>query len=1187
VVSAGSYILSAALLVVLALSLGFSAVRLRQRFMPEWEGAPGRLVEAIVGVALLIWLSELLGVVNVLYAGTVVAASVLLAAAVALGPRVLSRGEGGLADSPVRTPPPPAPPAGEAFLPGGGGDLGDHPEEQPHRRGGGTKSATGPAGPGAMSVIAVVVIAVVFAHWGLTTADALSRGVFNFDSLWYHLPFAVEMAHSHSVTGLHYTETVFTNWFYPQNSELLHGVGILLTHRDTLSLFLNFGWLAIAFLAAWCIGRPYGRAPLTVIAAAVLLECHTLVVREPGAAKNDLMAAALLLAAIAILINAAWGAHLPRVAWGRGAGRARRPLFRPNQDLGRPHDSEAKNPAPDRHPSPATGPAAAMLPIAVAGLATGMAVGTKSTALAMAAALTVAVVFLAPAGRRWVATWWWFAAALAGGGYWYLRNLVISGNPLPQLEHLGPISLPHPEHLQSGRPDFSIAHYATDTGVWSDYFAPGLHQAFGILWPLVILAAIASGLLALIRGQSRTVRWMGGVALFGMLAYVFTPLSAAGAEGAPEGFGINIRYAIPALLAGIALLPLALGRWATASSAGGVGEGSRGGAASSFSPQQQSRTAAERPGGKPSAPPGPLPDDRTRGWAIPSLLLIAFLVVLVITDRPDAILRDPDRFFAWMIALLFVLIPATLLFARSRGASRAIVAGGFVALTLAVVAIGYPVQRDYLGDRFANADPDTSIPGMQLDSAYRWARDVEDSRIGLAGTTAGFLEYGFYGTDLSNRVRYLGAEGPHGAFDAVQTCAGFRAAVNAAGLDYLVTAPFLNFIEPGEPVPSPEAGWLRGEPAVGAIDREGAVTVWRVLGRLDPAGCGRRNRPLRAVPQQPGAPAAIEEAGPILDRNAIAILGDSYSAGEGADVYFGESETRANPCHRSPFTYLAREFDVPASRIVACSGAVAADVLSPQPGRTVASQVVQLERIRRREGVDAVVLTLGGNDAGFADVGASCLVRRESCARLVYTGPPGRLRPQASNAFVERRLGALPAALRRAYGAIDYAVNGPRARAAAGPVPILVLGYPAATPAAPVDCGRMHGLISAGEIVFLNDLSRRLNGTIAQTVAEVRAGSGAPIFYVGETEGAFRPDHTVCDRDPWVRTPTSFNGAGRALLDRLGQGVRELLHPNPAGYAAMSRAVLRWSRSGAADRALSFLESAPPAERPPALTSAG
>ena len=114
------------------------------------------------------------------------------------------------------------------------------------------------------------------------------------------MPFSAEIAQSGSTTGLHHTDTVFVNWFYPQNSELLHAIGILLSERDTLSLFLNLGWLAVALLAAWCAGRPYGRGPLTVAAAAIVLECHTLVVREPGAAKNDAVAAALLLAAAAI-----------------------------------------------------------------------------------------------------------------------------------------------------------------------------------------------------------------------------------------------------------------------------------------------------------------------------------------------------------------------------------------------------------------------------------------------------------------------------------------------------------------------------------------------------------------------------------------------------------------------------------------------------------------------------------------------------------------------------------------------------------------------------------------------------------------------------------------------------------------------------------------------------------------------
>jgi hypothetical protein len=244
------------------------------------------------------------------------------------------------------------------------------------------------------------------------------------------------------------------------------------------------------------------------------------------------------------------------------------------------------------------------------------------------------------------------------------------------------------------------------------------------------------------------------------------------------------------------------------------------------------------------------------GW----ILLGALLVVLVVTDRPDAVLRDPDRLFAWLIAVLAVVIPAALLLLWRQGRRgdpagrrhRGAAAAGFAVLAVAVIAIGYPVQRHYLDNRYLNRNHETSIPGMHLDSAYRWARDVHDARIGLAGTTAGFLEYGFYGTDLSNRVRYLGVAGPHGAFDAIPTCREFRAAVNEAELDYLVTSPFLNFIHPGAPIPSPEAGWLAGEPAVRPIERSGPVTVWRVHGRLDPAACSPSNAPLRRTPQQPG-----------------------------------------------------------------------------------------------------------------------------------------------------------------------------------------------------------------------------------------------------------------------------------------------------------------------------------------------
>jgi hypothetical protein len=730
-VDLGSYLLGALQLALVVVPICFAAYRLRRRLLPGWIGAPARLVESITALALLIWISEALGIFGLFYAGALIVAALLVAGTMALWPA-----------GPVTAGDPPPPATAQGVVP----------------------PTAPPAGEAAWSLLVMAaVIAVTVFSWAVTTKHALDRGIFNFDSLWYHMPFAADMVQSHSVVGMHHVETVFTNWFYPQNSELLHAVGILLTGRDTLSLFLNFGWLAVAFLAAYCVGRPYGRGALTAVAAAILLACHTLVVRDPGAAKNDLAAAALLLASIAILVEA-WNERVvPLSAEGRQ----------------RNHGMEGWG-------------------VAAAGLAAGLAAGTRVTGLAMAAALTVAVVVLAPRGRRGAAFGWWFLPALAGGAFWYLRNLVVAGNPIPEVISLGPISLPHPQRLQEGRPDFSIAHYATDTGVWRHYFSPGLHEAFGALWPLVVFGAAVAALVAVIRGRDRIVRWVGVAALFGLVAYLFTPLSAAGAEGEPVGFGINIRYVIPALLAGIVLVPL-------------------------------DRRL----------------DDRRAQWGVLGALVLVFFV----TNRPDDALHDQARVFALLFVLVAVGVPALLLYGRSRGFGTAAFAAGAGALLLAAVAIGYPLQRHYLDGRFANAgSKDEQIPGMDLNKAYRWARGIDHSRIGLAGTTAGFAGYGFYGTDLTNRVTYLGEEGPHGAYNAIPTCSAFRAAVDAADLDYLVTAPFLNFLHPGDPIPSPEARWLRGEKAVRPVLREGPVVVWKVRGRLDPSACDPRNAPLREIP---------------------------------------------------------------------------------------------------------------------------------------------------------------------------------------------------------------------------------------------------------------------------------------------------------------------------------------------------
>jgi hypothetical protein len=722
-VSVGGYVAGVAELAVIFGSLGFAATRLRGRLLPAWEGAPARLAEAILGIALLVWVGELLGLVGLLGEGSLVAACIAVGLGGAFLASTPSRGEG--------------PPSASV---------------EP-----------------LAALITFSVVAVLFAHWGLQTKVALNNGVSNFDSLWYHLPYAADIAQSGSVTGFHHTDTVFINWFYPQNSELIHAAGMLVWDRDTLSLFLNLGWLGLSLLAAWCVGRPWGRGPHCVAAVALVLEAHTLISREPGSGKNDVVAAALVLSAVALLVSG-WAARRAQVP-APSSGRA-------GKEAGLRMDPMA---------------------LAIAGLAAGLAAGTKLTVLATVAALTVVVIALAAPGSRARAGAVWMLPLLAGGAYWYLRNLIAVGNPLPQVQHLGPLTLPGPERLQTARPDFPIVHYATDTGVWKAYFGPGLHEGFGALWPLVIAAALGGAALAIARRGQPLLRLLGGAALFGLLAYLVTPLSAAGEQGAPVAFAINIRFAIPALVIGLVVLPM------------GRGLGGRG-----------------------------------AGWG----LLVALLAVLVITDRSDSVLREPERAFGVLVALLLVGVPAALLLAWQRGYLDAWSAGaGFALLAIAVAVIGYPVQRDYLRSRWRDFDP-----AQHLDSAYRWAAGVTDSRIGLAGTTTGFLGYGFYGKDLSNRVIYLGQPDPHGSFNAIRTCTGFRRAVNQARLDYLVTGPFLNFAHQSRPIFSPETGWVRGDPAIRPLSRDGSgvarVMVWKLDGPLDPAGCSKVHGPTNYLPNR-------------------------------------------------------------------------------------------------------------------------------------------------------------------------------------------------------------------------------------------------------------------------------------------------------------------------------------------------
>jgi hypothetical protein len=706
-------------------TLGASAIR--QRLLPDFEAAPAGLATGVISLALLIWVAELLGLLGLFEFVPYLVVVVI----VGLGSWLRLGGGWGR----------PSGAAASSFSPRRLlRTVASAPGEKPSK----TEGRLHPPsqGPRIATLVALAVAVIAVIKFGLDVRPKLSSGMTGFDSTWYHGPFATGFAQSGNTWDLHFIAPQFLAWFYPANAEIFHGVGMLAFDRDLLSPLLNLGWFVGCLVACWCIGRPYRVAPWSLALGAVALSLPVLS-DQAGEARNDIVGIFFLLAAVAIALNA-WGTRKNGQV---GGGERRSPGDRPGAELG---------------------------PLVVAGLAAGLAAGTKLNFLLPAAVLVFGLALIAPAGERWRALVASGLAALAGGGYWYLRNLIHSGNPLPWFDSIGPISLPAPDQALGGREGHSVLGYLTDGTVWSDWFLPGFHDGLTVLWPLFAAAALAGLVLCLIgRGvwlrfephsepnlnHNRILPLVGLVGIAVIVAWLIAPTSASGPEGLPRGFESGLRYLAPALVLGLAVLPAAL--FPRVAWGGAPGKARR----PVFRP---TNTASKRlrPWRKTQQRPGAPPHDRTRG--------------------PIAI----------------------------------------AALALAAIAIGYPIQRHYLENRYAN--PSFAAPG--LNAAFKWATPLSDTRIATTSTR----QYPLYGTDLSNHVQYIGEEQSHGGFTTPTNCKQWRHLLNAGHYDYVVTTR--DRIEPGKPVYPPSTRWTEGL-GVEEVLRVPPTAVFKLKGPLDPASC--------------------------------------------------------------------------------------------------------------------------------------------------------------------------------------------------------------------------------------------------------------------------------------------------------------------------------------------------------------
>ncbi len=297
------------------------------------------------------------------------------------------------------------------------------------------------------------------------------------------------------------------------------------------------------------------------------------------------------------------------------------------------------------------------------------------------------------------------------------------------------------------------------------------------------------------------------------------------------------------------------------------------------------------------------------------------------------------------------------------------------------------------------------------------------------------------------------------------------------------------------------------------------LVVWVVADRTDAA-------PLDPSPQGSGW---------------IVALGDSYIAGEGAQLFFPDTNvTGHNDCRRSPsaFPYLVADSFDKHLAFHACSGAIAehiadvGQVKHPRSGDPVGS-LPQLDNPAPPETPQLVLISIGGNDAFFGKIGKGCAMPG-TCTELrdLFTGNLPDVRARVAAALV----------------AVADQFDG---------VPIVVVPYPMML--SPLGCAGAP--LDPREFSYLHEFVTDLDGAVSNAVADanqqrgneqivwfadgVNAYSGAELCQPGRTGPL--PINVV------TLAPTEADSLADRMLPT--NWIHNSFHPTARGHELMAAAL--------------------------------
>lgn len=276
-------------------------------------------------------------------------------------------------------------------------------------------------------------------------------------------------------------------------------------------------------------------------------------------------------------------------------------------------------------------------------------------------------------------------------------------------------------------------------------------------------------------------------------------------------------------------------------------------------------------------------------------------------------------------------------------------------------------------------------------------------------------------------------------------------------------------------------------------------------------------------------------------------LGDSFSSGEGAYAYRDGTDTPDNRCHLSTQSYpylVGVDSGFAQYNSVACSGAKTSHlkdnsegVQAKQPNGLPTSEQAIAQMLPgylpqtdfvRQYNPQAVTLTAGGNDVGFADIISRC-ISYDTCYQY-------REEREQLLDLIDRQFDTLVGL----YNDLQQAGGRDRMR-------VYVLGYPQLAYPEGNCAANVH--LNKGELYFANELVEYLNGVIR--AATEKAG----VLYV-DVEEAFA-GHRFCEAGSWSIAVNGLTAGDDipSFFHGLGPFGKESYHPNAFGHELFARTV--------------------------------